>query len=272
MSREGAVGTAERTARGWGPHGAVGTASVWGCGGLGRSSPSSVPQPCGWTSGRLSCGWVVGANASLPCQLVPARPWSVVRIAWLKDGGSGALCTTRLRPEAAAVPCATPYLQLAWSPPHANLSLRGAQEGHAGCYVCHVTVEVPYLATAAGNGTALHVGAGADGAHGAGMCAPTAPHGPPPPAAGGDEAVAHPAVLAELPWKLGGAAGGSLLLVALISLCCWRRRRRADTPDVYVNIVSLRTPRNRSPQGAAAGGQRIQRGLDRAWEPPSPKG
>ena len=45
-----------------------------------------------------------------------------------------------------------------------------------------------------------------------------------------------------------------------------------DTPDVYVNIVSLRTPRNRSPQGAAAGGQRIQRGLDRAWEPPSPKG
>ncbi|XP_025000155.2 transmembrane and immunoglobulin domain-containing protein 2 isoform X4 [Gallus gallus] len=244
MSREGAVGTAERTARGWGPHGAVGTASVWGCGGLGRSSPSSVqPQPCGWTSGRLSCGWVVGANASLPCQLVPARPWSVVRIAWLKDGGSGALCTTRLRPEAAAVPCATPYLQLAWSPPHANLSLRGAQEGHAGCYVCHVTVEVPYLATAAGNGTALHVGAGADGAHGA-----------------------------ELPWKLGGAAGGSLLLVALISLCCWRRRRRADTPDVYVNIVSLRTPRNRSPQGAAAGGQRIQRGLDRAWEPPSPKG
>lgn len=215
---------------------------------------------------------VVGANASLPCQLVPARPWSVVRIAWLKDGGSGALCTTRLRPEAAAVPCATPYLQLAWSPPHANLSLRGAQEGHAGCYVCHVTVEVPYLATAAGNGTALHVGAGADGAHGAGMCAPTAPHGPPPPAAGGDEAVAHPAVLAELPWKLGGAAGGSLLLIALISLCCWRRRRRADTLDVYVNIVSLRTPRNRSPQGAAAGGQRIQRGLDRAWEPPSPKG
>lgn len=44
-SRPGAVGTAERTVQGWGPHGdkgAVGMVPVWGCGGLGCSSPSLV--------------------------------------------------------------------------------------------------------------------------------------------------------------------------------------------------------------------------------------
>lgn len=169
------------------------TGPPWHRGGFGKSrrphSPAVTPLPLPAAAALrvdqrpAELRVVVGANASLPCQLVPARPWSVVRIAWLKDGGSGALCTTRLRPEAAAVPCATPYLQLAWSPPHANLSLRGAQEGHAGCYVCHVTVEVPYLATAAGNGTALHVGAGTPGGA-RGWAAPRSAAPPPqPPAA-----------------------------------------------------------------------------------------
>lgn len=200
----------------------------------------------------------------------------------------------------------------------------------------------------------------------------------PPPGAGGSEAAAQLAVLAELEQKLWGAVGGALLLVGLISLGCWCCRRKAgnpphpeqrcahrprvrsphthpptplpgcrpqipqspsaplpqspptllplgkhpsvrapraplpsslqtpgcptgclwgwrlpcwavpmgpclpctpqcprcppDTSNIYVNIVPRRTPRNKSPQGAAAGRQCIQGGLDRVWKPPSPKG
>ncbi|XP_021234486.1 transmembrane and immunoglobulin domain-containing protein 2 isoform X2 [Numida meleagris] len=184
-----------------------------------------------------------GTDVSLRCQLELAEPWSQVRVSWLRDGGHEELCDTRLRPEAAAEPCATPRLHLTWSPPHANLSLRGVREGDAGCYVCHVIVEIPPLTTATGNGTLLRVGAGADVWHGA-----------------------------DLMWKLGGGVGGTLLLLVLISLGCWRCRRRADTSDIYVNIISRRTPRSKSAQGAAAGGQIVQGGLDRVWTPPSPKG
>ncbi|XP_031460541.1 uncharacterized protein LOC116236146 isoform X2 [Phasianus colchicus] len=184
-----------------------------------------------------------GTNVSLWCQLVTTEPWSLARISWLKDGDHEVLCTTRLYPKAAAVPCATPRLHLAWSPPYANLSLHGAQEGDAGSYVCCFAIEKPYLAMAAGNGTLLNVSTGADGVHGA-----------------------------EQKWKLWGAVGGTLLLVGLISFGCWRCRRRTDTSDIYVNVTLRRTPRNKSPQGAAAGGQRVQGGLGRAWKPPSPKG
>ncbi|XP_042695438.1 uncharacterized protein LOC122171745 [Centrocercus urophasianus] len=188
--------------------------------------------------------WVAaGTNVSLRCQLVTTEPWSMARIAWLKDGEHEVLCTTRLYPKAAVLPCATPRLQLAWSPPHAELSLHGAQQGDAGCYVCCFTIEKPYLAVATCeqrvNGTLLHVSTGADG---------------------------------ELKQKLWGAVGGALLLVGLISLGCWCCRRKADTSNIYVNIVPRRTPRNKSPQGAAAGGQCVQGGLERAWKPPSPKG
>ncbi|XP_010723136.1 uncharacterized protein LOC104914661 isoform X2 [Meleagris gallopavo] len=138
-----------------------------------------------------------GTNVSLRCQLVTAEPWSMARITWLKDGEHEVLCSTRLHPKAAVLPCATPRLHLAWSPPHAKLSLHGAQEGDAGCYVCCFTIEKPYLNTTTGNGTLLHVSAGADGVHGA-----------------------------ELVWKLWGAAGGTLLLIGLISLGCWCCRRK----------------------------------------------
>ncbi|XP_021234487.1 transmembrane and immunoglobulin domain-containing protein 2 isoform X3 [Numida meleagris] len=211
-----------------------------------------------------------GTDVSLRCQLELAEPWSQVRVSWLRDGGHEELCDTRLRPEAAAEPCATPRLHLTWSPPHANLSLRGVREGDAGCYVCHVIVEIPPLTTATGNGTLLRVGAGADVWHGAGTCVTAASRAP--PGSGGSEAVPQLALFADLMWKLGGGVGGTLLLLVLISLGCWRCRRRADTSDIYVNIISRRTPRSKSAQGAAAGGQIVQGGLDRVWTPPSPKG
>ncbi|XP_015741559.1 transmembrane and immunoglobulin domain-containing protein 2 [Coturnix japonica] len=188
-----------------------------------------------------------GTNVSLRCQLQTAQRWTMARVTWLKDGGHEVLCehrVTHLPPKATTMPCATPHIHLTWSPPHANLSLHGAQEGDAGRYVCHVTIEVPYLATATGNGTMLHVSAGADGDHGAGLT-----------------------------WELCGAVGGTVLLVGLISLgCCCCRRRRADTSDIYVNMVPHRTPRDKNPQGAAAGGRCVQGGLDRTWNPPSLKG
>lgn len=121
----------------------------------------------------------VGTNVSLWCQLVTTEPWSMARIAWLKDGEHEVLCTTRLYPKAAVLPCATPRLQLAWSPPHAKLSLHGAQQGDAGCYVCCFTIEKPYLAVATCeqrvNGTLLHVSTGIQEAQGGGLCS-AAPH------------------------------------------------------------------------------------------------
>uniref|UniRef100_A0A8C2TH34 Ig-like domain-containing protein n=1 Tax=Coturnix japonica TaxID=93934 RepID=A0A8C2TH34_COTJA len=113
-----------------------------------------------------------GTNVSLRCQLQTAQRWTMARVTWLKDGGHEVLCehrVTHLPPKATTMPCATPHIHLTWSPPHANLSLHGAQEGDAGRYVCHVTIEVPYLATATGNGTMLHVSAGMWGAQGGGQ-------------------------------------------------------------------------------------------------------
>ncbi|XP_062452395.1 transmembrane and immunoglobulin domain-containing protein 2 isoform X2 [Rhea pennata] len=144
--------------------------------------------------------WVApGGGVALGCRVVVAEPWELLRLEWFKDGGDEALCVARLRPAGAEAPCA-PRLHLAWRPPHATLHLRGARPGDAGCYVCRATLEIPRLATAAGNGTLLSTGAGL---------------------AGG---------LAE------GLGVSALLLLGLALGYGWHRRRSADSV-IYVNTV-----------------------------------
>ncbi|NXV37761.1 TMIG2 protein, partial [Rissa tridactyla] len=86
---------------------------------------------------------MVGDEVALGCRVVVAEPWDLLRLEWVKDGGHGALCATRLHPTALAspAPCA-PRLHLAWHPPRATLSLRQAQGDDAGRYLCRVTLEI----------------------------------------------------------------------------------------------------------------------------------
>ncbi|XP_064353392.1 transmembrane and immunoglobulin domain-containing protein 2 isoform X2 [Dromaius novaehollandiae] len=163
--------------------------------------------------------WVApGGGVALGCRVAAAERWQLLRLEWLKAGGDEALCEARLRPAGPAAPAAcAPCLRLAWRPPRATLHLRGARPGHAGCYVCRVTLEIPRLATATGNGTLLSVGAAPDDGRGVG-----------------------------LPAALGGGLGGSALLLLALGLCCCRRRCRSADTVIYANTLprSTRAPKD----------------------------
>lgn len=118
---------------------------------------------------------MVGDEVALGCRVVVAEPWDLLRLEWVKDGGHGALCATRLHPTALAspAPCA-PRLHLAWHPPRATLSLRQAQGDDAGRYLCRVTLEIPHHGMATGNGTLLSVSTGTP----RGPCSAPPPWGP----------------------------------------------------------------------------------------------
>lgn len=157
-----------------------------------------------------------GEGVALGCWVVAPEPPQMFRVEWLKGAGRGVLCSARMGPAATPAPC-VPGLSIAWDPPNAALSIQRARPGDAGCYVCRVTLEIPHLATATGNGTVLTVSAAAaaEAGHGAGL-------------AGG----------------LAGALGGAFLLFVLAFLGHRHWRRRADTAT-YMNMLprSARTPK-----------------------------
>lgn len=115
-----------------------------------------------------------GDEVALGCRVLAAEPWDLLRLEWVRDTAHGVLCATRLH-SATPIPlspCA-PRLCLAWDPPCATLSVLQAQGDDAGRYLCRVTLEIPRLGTAMGNGTLLNVTAGTR----AGPCSSPAPWG-----------------------------------------------------------------------------------------------
>ncbi|NXE99726.1 TMIG2 protein, partial [Menura novaehollandiae] len=87
-----------------------------------------------------------GDNVALGCQVEVAESKALLRMEWVKDGGLGVLCDTRLQlvtpmPPTPCVPHA-PRVQLAWQPPWATLSLLRAQGNDSGRYLCRVTLEI----------------------------------------------------------------------------------------------------------------------------------
>lgn len=100
-----------------------------------------------------------GEGVALGCWVVAPEPPQMFRVEWLKGAGRGVLCSARMGPAATPAPC-VPGLSIAWDPPNAALSIQRARPGDAGCYVCRVTLEIPHLATATGNGTVLTVSTG----------------------------------------------------------------------------------------------------------------
>ncbi|XP_057896618.1 transmembrane and immunoglobulin domain-containing protein 2 [Melospiza georgiana] len=151
-----------------------------------------------------------GDTVALQCQVEVAEGEVLLRMEWLRDGGLGALCATRLRLGTPLSPplCAPRGARLAWHPPRATLSLPQVRSSDSGRYLCRVTLEIPRHDTATGNGTELRV---------------------------------SPALLWALLAGLG-SLGGIVLLLGLALLCqrgC-HRSPGAVHPDspIYLNVGS----------------------------------
>ncbi|XP_064252109.1 transmembrane and immunoglobulin domain-containing protein 2 [Passer domesticus] len=158
-----------------------------------------------------------GDTVALACQVEVAEGGTLLRMEWVRGGGLGVLCATRLSLGTPPSPFPRPRCargaQLAWQPPRATLSLPQVRDSDSGSYVCRVTLEIPRHATATGNGTELRVSPAALGGHQAALLCPL----------------------------LGGLGGTALLLaMAVLGHRCCRRSPGAAHPDtaIYVNVVS----------------------------------
>ncbi|NWT77266.1 TMIG2 protein, partial [Prunella himalayana] len=120
---------------------------VWGCPPCPRD-PGAVP-----TAGALRVTQdpgelqvAAGGTVALQCRVEVAEGGAVLRMEWVRDGGLGALCATRLRFGTALPPSPcpprAPGARLAWHPPRATLSLPQVQGNDSGRYLCRVTLEI----------------------------------------------------------------------------------------------------------------------------------
>ncbi|XP_058676844.1 transmembrane and immunoglobulin domain-containing protein 2 [Ammospiza caudacuta] len=184
-----------------------------------------------------------GDAVALQCQVEVAEGEVLLRMEWLRDGGLGALCATRLRlgTPLSSLLCAPRGAQLAWHPPRATLSLPQVQSSDSGRYLCRVTLEIPRHDTATGNGTELRVSPGT-----------ARDRGDSGDSRGTGERLSEDisqgvtlAVLAALLWALLaglGSLGGTVLLLglALLGQRCCHRSPGAVHPDspIYLNVGS----------------------------------
>ncbi|XP_071307996.1 transmembrane and immunoglobulin domain-containing protein 2 isoform X2 [Agelaius tricolor] len=205
-----------------------------------------------------------GDTVALQCQVEVAEGGVQLRMEWLRDGGLGVLCATRLHLGTSLAPspcpcCAPGGAWLAWHPPRATLSLPQVQSNDSGRYLCRVTLEIPRLDTATGNGTELRVTPGTTPG--------TTRDRPGPPAALGGH---QPALL----WALLAGLGGTALLLGmalLVQRCC-HRSPGAVHPDspIYLNVGSSSArgpPKSPPPEPELSPYQREPR---RARGPPRP--
>ncbi|OPJ77683.1 hypothetical protein AV530_009485 [Patagioenas fasciata monilis] len=116
-----------------------------------------------------------------------------------------------------------------------------AQGNDTGRYLCRVTLEIPRLGTATGNGTLLNVTAAADGGHHTGLV-----------------------------WGLGWALGGTALLLGLVLLSHRRWRRDSET-NIYMNTLPSLAggPKKLSPPHTVMENSMYRGGLRGTWGPPS---
>ncbi|NWR40181.1 TMIG2 protein, partial [Tachuris rubrigastra] len=84
-----------------------------------------------------------GDTVALQCRVEVAERRYLLRMEWVRDGGHGVLCATRLGPLTPEPPdpCAAPF-HLSWQPPRATLSLPPARDNDSGRYLCRVTLEI----------------------------------------------------------------------------------------------------------------------------------
>ncbi|NWQ69371.1 TMIG2 protein, partial [Neopipo cinnamomea] len=84
-----------------------------------------------------------GDTVALRCLVEVDEHWDQLRMEWVRDGGHGVLCATRLDPLTPEPhdPCAHPF-HLTWQPPWATLSLPPARGNDSRRYLCRVTLEI----------------------------------------------------------------------------------------------------------------------------------
>ncbi|XP_072804315.1 transmembrane and immunoglobulin domain-containing protein 2 [Vicugna pacos] len=96
------------------------------------------------------------SRVTLACQVVQAPAWERLHIEWTKDGDT--LCQTHITNSSLSVGVCGPWGRLSWWPPgHLTLQLDRVGLNDSGSYVCWVTMEIPELEEAQGNGTQLLV-------------------------------------------------------------------------------------------------------------------
>ncbi|NXR23949.1 TMIG2 protein, partial [Cinclus mexicanus] len=88
----------------------------------------------------------VGDTVTLGCRVEVTESEVQLRMEWVRDGGLGVLCATRLDfvspPPLPPCPRRAQGIQLAWHPPRATLSLPQVQGNDSGRYICQVILEI----------------------------------------------------------------------------------------------------------------------------------
>nr|XP_031545678.1 LOW QUALITY PROTEIN: transmembrane and immunoglobulin domain-containing protein 2 [Vicugna pacos] len=180
------------------------------------------------------------SRVTLACQVVQAPAWERLHIEWTKDGDT--LCQTHITNSSLSVGVCGPWGRLSWWPPgHLTLQLDRVGLNDSGSYVCWVTMEIPELEEAQGNGTQLLVEE-ADGSplnldqSFSGELRPRVPPLAPPP-------VGPPTTFPSLQGLFLALLVTGAVAVAAFALGAWiwgRRRRRRHTDagnPVYSNVL-----------------------------------
>ncbi|XP_076975653.1 transmembrane and immunoglobulin domain-containing protein 2 [Tamandua tetradactyla] len=100
-----------------------------------------------------------GSQVTLSCRVTQAQAWERLRVSWTKD--CEPLCHLLVTEGSLHSGLCGPRGRLSWrAPGHLTLRLESVGANDSGHYVCRVTMEIPELEEAHGNGTWLLVGAG----------------------------------------------------------------------------------------------------------------
>ncbi|XP_012584869.1 PREDICTED: transmembrane and immunoglobulin domain-containing protein 2 [Condylura cristata] len=108
---------------------------------------------------QLGPTWLVvrqGSQVTLACCVTQAQAWELMRAEWTKDNDT--LCQSLITHEDPKMEVCGPWGQLSWQPRSLlTLRLERVDLNDSGHYTCRMTMEIPDLEEAKGNGTELQV-------------------------------------------------------------------------------------------------------------------
>ncbi|XP_075759138.1 transmembrane and immunoglobulin domain-containing protein 2 [Pelodiscus sinensis] len=158
-----------------------------------------------------------GDSVELPCQILTAKPWARLRVEWQQDNDLKTLCWVLLYNGSASNCCRGPggcdsRFGFTWHPPTFTLWMGNASTGDAGRYVCLVTLEIPEILKAEGNGTILNISAAGEGG-------------------------ALRNLIGDPVFWLGLAGGLAVVGLLPAVICCYKHKCRNPGQQIYVNVL-----------------------------------